>query len=345
MDIRRSNLKHEVRGYADKLYADIQDIYGKYGVKNVKELHSAMAEGRIKVSKTEVQRLKRLIDQLDQTLKRNELPGLTELAKVGENGNFVVSNGKVFIEDCYTENEVDIDFQGTHQVVIFTVSCLQDPSMEIEGTSSLRYVIGDGQLFLIDDNNQIMDAHHTPIGVEAVSHLHNFAISDGIWYAFTDNEEGGEDVYELEKGDDWSNWSRIYGGPEQDEHEHDLDDFRLDQGKLYARNIFEDGPEDSPDSYRCTIKNIHTNEVIYDGLWDKTTGWRMSDGVLYLKKKSADGRITFLKNGEPFYEYFGGELLYDWRIDKGVLYLIQKSGDWDKTLYRVEPEEAERTTI
>ena len=51
LETRRSDLKPEVRKYADKLYAEIKAFYASYGVKNAADLYARAKAGKIKVNK------------------------------------------------------------------------------------------------------------------------------------------------------------------------------------------------------------------------------------------------------------------------------------------------------
>ena len=83
LETRRSELKPEVRKYADKLYAEIQAFYGAYGAKNAADLYARAKAGKIKVPKEDVKELLRLQTELEAALTRNELPpGQRELPPI-----------------------------------------------------------------------------------------------------------------------------------------------------------------------------------------------------------------------------------------------------------------------
>ena len=73
-EARRSNLKPEVRRYADRVYADIRAIYASYGAKNAADLYLKAKRGSVKVPKEDAKRLQRMLDELEFALKNDRLP-------------------------------------------------------------------------------------------------------------------------------------------------------------------------------------------------------------------------------------------------------------------------------
>ena len=73
-ETRRSDLKSEVRKYADRLYAEIKALYASFGVINAAELYAQAKAGKIKVKKEDGIKLLRLQTDLEAVLTRDELP-------------------------------------------------------------------------------------------------------------------------------------------------------------------------------------------------------------------------------------------------------------------------------
>ena len=74
-ETRRSDLKPDVRKYADKLHAQILEIYKKYGASTIKEMQkNALAGKGPKLQKKDVVEIDKLVDALDEALSKNQLP-------------------------------------------------------------------------------------------------------------------------------------------------------------------------------------------------------------------------------------------------------------------------------
>jgi len=80
LDIRRSELSPTVRSHADRLYAAIKNIYAKYGVTSVAELHAKIASGQKPKNlksgelKTDSTKLSKLVEKLKYALEKNAVP-------------------------------------------------------------------------------------------------------------------------------------------------------------------------------------------------------------------------------------------------------------------------------
>ncbi len=71
---RRSELKPEVRQYADKLHAKIKDMCTKFGSAKLSALYEKAASGEIKFSKKDSEDVSRLVAALSSALDKDELP-------------------------------------------------------------------------------------------------------------------------------------------------------------------------------------------------------------------------------------------------------------------------------
>ncbi len=71
-ETRRSDLKPEVRKYADKLYARLREIYKKYGASDAAGvLANAKARKGPRLEKKDVEEMKGLLDLLDEALTKS----------------------------------------------------------------------------------------------------------------------------------------------------------------------------------------------------------------------------------------------------------------------------------
>ncbi|MFH1620792.1 MAG: WD40 repeat domain-containing protein [Patescibacteria group bacterium] len=74
LSMRKADLIPYARSYAENLYAQIREIYAKYGVDKAEELYLKMKAGKINVPLEEAERLKELMDKLETVMKTGKTP-------------------------------------------------------------------------------------------------------------------------------------------------------------------------------------------------------------------------------------------------------------------------------